>query len=563
MRERTNKKIATKLFNRPDQQVTLQIEDERIILATLLAASTLEGRKKDEFQAMIQQVIQKIKLDKTIQDYFSQTLSEVDAKKLYEDAKDIVKGKFHENPDWKIKLPANLTLSLGQAIGCGTSVFKGATKANYSFTAAFALGLSTFGANFFFISQAVPDLLSKMGVDCQDFADNASIKLALTLIGQELLRGIFVASAAGVDTTFAVGARDTLGIQLIGYGQSIMTLLAMGLIYRDELKSLSDKILHHSELCAAIKKALYEDSVALNILRVISVSAGITRVVAFAYVAEGVYEHDLNFGSVGAVVAAIASIPPEAALITFATLDAADFFYERGVKFASNAIGAAYLAYETSLNAIRSIPLVLPRVMRSLGHGDGQVIQGNFEELREETGGNTDQQNIEMMTALCNIMGRLHPQIANYLPGILIMAVLIANATGNVFLSDSENLLVLASIWWVSFSVCSKSIFKDKVLESTDEMDRKIGLLTGTNITLDLENPQLLKDFFTGYLNLPEAENLPIHNQMLGDSIVAESSGSRNDSNVYVRDDVITIDPDSRAPSPQGDMLTRIRDKPQ
>jgi hypothetical protein len=515
----TNKQRATALFKRPeDHRVTLQIEDHRIIFATLLAASTLKGRKKREFQKMIQEVIQRVGQDEVVNpDLF---LSQEEARKLYEDAKDISKGKFHENPDWKIKLPANLTLSLGQAIGCGTSVFQGATKANHSFTTAFLVGLSTFGANLFFASQAVPELLSKMGVDCRDFASNRSFQLALILVGQELFRGLFVASAAGVDTTFAVHARNELGIGLVGYGQSIMTLFAMGLIYRDALQSLFDKIIHPLELCEAIVKAARGDSVALNIFRVISAAAGITRTVAFASVAKETYEHDMNFGRTGAIIAAITSLPPLAGLMTFATLDSANFFYERGVELASNIRGALYLAYQASSNGIRSIPLILPGVMRSA------VSQQNndFAELREETENYNNQQNTGMMTALCNIMGRLHPQIANYLPTILIMVVLIANAIGNVGLSDSENPLVLASIFWVSFSVCSKSIFKNKALESADELDRKIELLTSP--TFDPENPQSLRDFFTGYLDLPEAENPLIHQPVVPEVSTAELSGS-------------------------------------
>lgn len=493
--EKTNKQRAREILRNhnwtPSTQMALAVEDERVLLAITLAASTLEGKDRDEFNQMLEGVIEKVKNLPNSQSLTNIAVSnEEEAKRLYKDAIDITQGKWHDDPGLGIKLPVNLTLALGQAVGCGTSVYKGVIDSNYSFATAFFIGLTSFGANLFFTSQSLPGILSKVGVDMQDSwrYDEKWLKTALLFVGREVVRQLSVVPTAGIDTSFAINARYVPGL-IIGDAQSVLTFLAMGIIYRDELVHLAKKISHPIELGRQIVESLREDSLALNAFRVISASAAIARVIAFADKAAKTYERELGFSRTVAVVAASLSVPPEGALATFAALGAADFFYEKGVELAPAVRDASYAAYNRSVEAIKAIPTLLRGAIGTRTANNN----GPFVSLEEGEAGIVRQDASDSaMAGLYTAFAGISSSLARHLPKILLaamMTVLVLNAAGNVYLSDSDNPLVWASIFWVSLSVCARSVLTSETLGRS--ASEHVELLRNPSSLADQEGRQL------------------------------------------------------------------------
>jgi hypothetical protein len=505
MRERTNKQIAADLLKKPHNQALL-IEDERLMFALILAGATLKGEKKRQFKEILKKAITKVAQDQTVQSYLDAAekthLTAEQAGKLYNDAVDVANRKFYEDPDWKIKLPANMLFSFPAALGCGTSVYQGASKAGYSFATSFFFGLTTTGANQFFLSQAIPGLLSKIGIDCGDFANNRSLKLAVLSLGTLILRTIFAVPTAEVDASFAFRARkEFFGIELIGDATFLATLVAMGLIYDDALQGLAEKLSYPLELCKEVVEAARKSSCSLNIAYIISGAAALTRVAAFVGTAKKIYENDMNFDATSSAILASIALVSESALTVTSALPGAQWVHNESAKAISRIATAARSSYMCLSNAGRVIPTVEFANLDESGNNSEDPEVTSKDESRNNSGDleeihKNDLETIGITAYFCQMLSRIYPKIKNHAPMICTMAVLITNATGNMYLADDANIWGRFSIFLMSLMICARSIFAPKDLENISEVNDKIALLMGRAINVEDPQQYSLRDFF-------------------------------------------------------------------
>ncbi len=411
-----NRQIARRLlFQHKNYNYEMSFKKAQILFAMLVVAANLEQNKKNKLKRQLRQIVDKIEDNRLIDPNFILAPDQ----QLYREIHEMIVND--QKYDLDAELPANAALifyilsamlAIGQALGCATSVHKGAVAKLDSPIMAIILGANSGFANLFFILQAIKKLIPILALDIAD-----SFNVGYCWVGaiMEMVADILALSSSGIGTSFAVKARNEMGIEFEGGIQSIATLIAFAIIYRDSVKSLFGIVSNKGSLSDHQISAQYKIK---NTARFLLVSAAVIRVWEFSKIAKKVYGDDLNFDKVNdnlSEIAAYSSMPPMIALMGLSAWRCSDFFYNHGNK--------------------------LYKKLR--GYKEQIDVENNQLWSPQSTGNNNGKNYSKCFT-----------------PAILVS--LAANGIGNVCLSDSLNYLILISIFLTSFALCAKSIFEKK-----------------------------------------------------------------------------------------------------